>query len=148
MDQKTLESRMQRLSWLLDNSIRLPGGYRVGLDSIIGIVPGVGDVASAGMSFYVIYLAARSGASWWSIGRMIVHVFIETVVGVIPVLGDVFDAAYKANMRNVAILEAQISREGRQQRSHRRLLLTVVLSMVALFMLMIAGLVWLLMRLF
>jgi hypothetical protein len=92
------------LAWLLDNSIPLPGGFKIGLDGLMGLVPGIGDAAGAIMSSYLIYEARRMNAPPALLLRMVGNVLIETVVGAIPLIGDVFDFAFKANLRNVALL--------------------------------------------
>jgi hypothetical protein len=100
-------ARMQRirsLAWLLDNSIPLPGGYRIGLDAVIGLVPGLGDAVGALLSAYIINEARALGAPRSILMRMTGNVLIETIVGAIPFAGDLFDAAYKANTRNLALL--------------------------------------------
>jgi hypothetical protein len=96
--------RLRSLAWLLDNSIPLPGGYRIGLDPIIGLVPGLGDAIGALISAFIINEARSLGAPRSILLRMLGNVVIETAVGAIPFAGDVFDAAYKANTRNLALL--------------------------------------------
>lgn len=96
--------RLRTLAWLLDNSIPLPGGYRIGIDALIGLVPGVGDAIGAMISAYLINEARAMGAPRSVLLRMIGNVMIETVIGAIPFAGDLFDAAFKANTRNLALL--------------------------------------------
>ena len=98
-------TRLRRLAWLLDSSIPLPGGFSIGLDGLIGLVPGIGDVLGACFSSYIIAEAARAGAPVGVLARMGLNVAIETIVGAIPVLGDLFDFAFKANVRNVALMD-------------------------------------------
>ena len=121
LKQRTKTARqMRRLAWLLDASIRVPfTRFRLGLDSLMGLVPGVGDAAGAAMSGFIIAQAWRMGASPATLGRMIGNVLLETVVGVVPLLGDVFDMAYKANLRNVRLALAQIDRDDAAARGHR-----------------------------
>lgn len=107
------EARLQRLAWLLDSSIPLPGGLSIGLDGLIGLVPGVGDAAGAIMSSYLIYEARRMNAPQSLLLRMVGNVLIETVIGAISLLGDVFDFAFKANQRNVRLL-ANYNRDPRR----------------------------------
>ena len=97
--------RLRRLSWLMDNSIRLPTGHRIGVDGLIGLIPGVGDLFGAAISSYFIVTAVRMGVPKPVIGRMGANILIETVLGAVPLLGDVFDLAYKANARNYQLLE-------------------------------------------
>ncbi len=101
---------LRRLSWLLDNSIPLPGGYRIGLDGIVGLIPGVGDALGASLSTYIVVQAARTWASPVQLLRMMMNILLETVMGTIPVLGDLFDFAWKANQRNMALLDAQLQK--------------------------------------
>jgi hypothetical protein len=96
--------RMRSLAWLLDNSIPLPGGYRIGLDPIIGLVPGLGDVIGALLSAFIINEARSLGAPRSILLRMLGNVALETVLGAIPFAGDIFDAVFKANSRNLALL--------------------------------------------
>lgn len=96
-----------RLAGLLDDAFTVPGtNLRVGLDGLIGLIPGVGDVIGAALSTLVIALSARAGAPRPVLARMAGNVLIETVVGLVPVLGDLFDFAWKANRKNVELLDA------------------------------------------
>jgi hypothetical protein len=99
------------LARLLDTAIRIPGtGIRFGLDPILGLVPGLGDVAGAAMSGYIVLIGARLGAPRSIIVRMLLNIGIDTVVGSLPVLGDLFDAAFKSNVRNISLLETFVDR--------------------------------------
>ena len=93
--------RMERLAYLLDDSIRLPGNYRIGYDALLGLLPGIGDAVGLVLSTMILVQAARLGVQRPTLLRMAVNVAIETVVGLVPLLGDLFDMAYKANLRNV-----------------------------------------------
>ena len=97
--------RLARTARLLDSSIRLPGGYRIGWDGIIGLIPGFGDLAGLALSGWILFGAARLGVSRAALARMGLNVAIEAVVGTIPILGDLFDFAFKANERNVRLAE-------------------------------------------
>jgi hypothetical protein len=103
-DSKDRVQRLRTLAWLLDNSIPLPGGYRIGVDALIGLVPGVGDAIGAVLSAYIVNEARAMGAPRSVLMRMMGNVMIETVIGSIPLAGDLFDAAFKANSRNLALL--------------------------------------------
>jgi len=99
-------NRIRRLSRLMDSSIRIPGiGFRIGLDPIIGLVPGAGDLISTAFSAYIIYLATRFGLPFSVIRLMVFNIALEAVVGTVPLIGDLFDAFYKSNIRNLALLE-------------------------------------------
>lgn len=110
--------RIRSLAWLLDNSIPLPGGMRIGLDPIIGLIPGLGDAVSAVLSAYIINEARILGAPASVLLRMSGNVLIDSVIGAIPFAGDLFDAAYKANARNLALLaEYQLNPVSARRRS-------------------------------
>ncbi|WP_437602958.1 DUF4112 domain-containing protein [Sorangium sp. So ce590] len=106
------EERLKRLSALghfLDNAIRIPGvGYRVGYDALIGLVPGVGDLIGFGLSMYIVLSAARYRLPVSTVLRMMLNVGLDTLFGAVPLLGDLFDAAYKANVRNLDLLRAHL----------------------------------------
>ncbi|MDI5919861.1 DUF4112 domain-containing protein [Halomonas sp. LR5S13] len=103
-------ARVHWLARLMDSSIRLPGGFRIGVDGLIGLVPVVGDLAAAGVSFYIVAQAAHAGVSVRVLAHMALNVALDAVVGAIPVLGDVFDVAFKANQRNARLMDAYLDR--------------------------------------
>lgn len=104
--QKAEELRRNHwLSWLLDASIPLPGGYRIGLDGLIGLIPGVGDVIGGGLSTWLLYQAYQQGVPRMVIARMLVNILIDAGIGSVPVLGDIFDFFWKANLRNAQLLD-------------------------------------------
>ncbi len=97
--------RLRKLAVLMDSSIRVPGlKFKVGLDPIIGLMPGVGDIITTGISAYIVYEGYKLGASKKTLAKMIGNMVIDGVVGEIPLLGDVFDFAFKANVRNLKLL--------------------------------------------
>ncbi len=102
--------RVHRLARLMDSSIRLPGGFRIGVDGLIGLVPVVGDFGAGGVSFYIVAQAARAGVPARVLARMVLNVALDALVGAIPVLGDVFDVAFKANLRNARLMDAYLDR--------------------------------------
>lgn len=102
--------RIRKLSRLMDSAFGIPGTkFRIGLDPIMGLVPGLGDLVGAAFSGYIILLAVQLGIPGSDIRKMIFNAGIETVIGEIPLIGDLFDAYYKANLRNVAILEEYLT---------------------------------------
>lgn len=103
--------RMEMMAKLLDNAFVIPGtNQRVGIDAIIGLVPGVGDVVTTLLSSYVIWEARNLGVSRVAIGRMLSNLAIHATVGAIPLVGDVFDAFFRVNQRNMRIVRAQLLR--------------------------------------
>ena len=125
--------RLRRLGYLLDNSIPIPGtGYRIGLEAIIGLVPGLGDLVGGGFSAWIIVQAARLGAPPSLVARMAWNLLVDTVVGSVPLLGDLFDAGFKANMRNLALLERHVQGPAASRRASRRFVALLVLLLALL----------------
>ena len=101
----TILNQVDRLAWLLDNSIHIPLiNYRIGLDALIGLIPGLGDAAGLIVSSFIVLQAIRLRAPRAILLRMVFNIVMEALVGLIPVLGDLFDATFKANARNVRLL--------------------------------------------
>ena len=141
------------LAGLLDSRFRVPGtNLTFGLDGILGLVPGFGDAAGLALSAYVIVQAIGLGARGATVGRMVANVAIDAAVGAIPVLGWVFDFWFKANNRNVALLERYgMDPEGTEQwsrRSLRRTIVGVVVAVVVLVGLIVALFAWVLTLIF
>lgn len=135
--------RMRALATLLDSSIPVPGtGFRFGLDAVIGLVPGIGDATGAILSGYLVLQAARMGASPATLARMVGNVAVETVVGAVPFLGDLFDAAWKANRRNMRLLEAHLLDPRGTARASRGWVIAVVVALLVVFGVGIALLIW------
>lgn len=106
--------RLDRLANALDSSIPVPFlRTRIGIDGLIGLVPGIGDAATGALSLYFVAEAWRLGVPVTTILRMLGNVAVDTVIGAIPLVGDLFDFAYKANRRNVELLRRALrAREG------------------------------------
>ena len=127
------------LAKLMDSRFRVPGtDIRFGLDAIIGLIPVAGDLSTLAVSGYMLLILARNGASGFLLARMVLNVLIDTVVGMIPFLGDLFDVAFKANMRNLRLMQEHYI-EGRHRGSAWKLIIPVL---IVLF-LMVAGIMWL-----
>ncbi len=100
------DSNLDMLAHVLDDFLRIPGtNIRFGLDGVVGLIPGIGDILGALASWIIILAAWLRGVPKVTLARMLANVAIETVIGTIPVLGDAFDIAWKANRRNFALLE-------------------------------------------
>jgi hypothetical protein len=124
---------MRDLARVLDEAVRIPGtNIRIGLDALLGLLPGGGDIAGGVFSGLIILQAARAGAPTPVLGRMLANVAIDVVVGAIPLLGDLFDIAWRANTRNVRLLESWRERPATTKRASA---LTVGGILLALFVL-------------
>jgi hypothetical protein len=96
---------VDRLAWWLDNAITVPGTrWRIGYDALIGLIPGVGDFVGTLLSSYIIVVAAAQGLPPSALARMVINVGLEALVGAVPIVGDLFDAAWKANQRNIGLM--------------------------------------------
>jgi hypothetical protein len=137
---------LNRLAWLLDSSIPVPGTpFTVGIDALIGLFPVVGDLIGVLLSSYILSEAAKLGAPRTLLMRMAFNVGVEGIVGIIPFAGDVFDAAWEANQRNVRLLNAWLDRPGKAKRSSRLFALLLVLG-VAGFLALLGALGFVLLR--
>jgi hypothetical protein len=97
--------RIQRLAWLLDSIITIPGiNFRVGVDPLLGLIPVVGDAISMLLSLYIVYLGWKVGARRRIVALMLLNVAMDFVLGLMPVAGDVADAVFRANLRNARLL--------------------------------------------
>jgi hypothetical protein len=124
--------RLHRIAWVLDDLVRVPGtSRRFGLDPVLGLIPLGGDIAGGALSAYIVFAAARLGAPSSVILRMGWNIVIDTLLGAVPLLGDLFDASWKANRRNVALLEKYIEKPGAARRSSRLVLTGVLVVIVA-----------------
>jgi hypothetical protein len=106
-------ARIDALATLLDTAFIVPGiNVRFGLDALIGLVPGIGDVITTAMSLYIVHEARQLGAPRHVILRMVANVMLDGIVGAVPVVGDAFDVLWRANRRNMRLLQDWLERDG------------------------------------
>jgi hypothetical protein len=99
------DADLEFLAGLMDDRFRIPGtNVRFGLDSLVGLIPGIGDAIGGIVSSYIIWRAQRMGASNWVLLRMTGNMLFDSALGIIPVLGDIFDLKFRANRRNLELL--------------------------------------------
>lgn len=99
-------NKSRKFAELLDSWFTIPGTkIKVGLDPIVGLVTGVGDLAGASLSVYFMFYATRLGARSSVLLRMFMNIMADLLIGLVPILGDLFDVAWKANLRNAKLLE-------------------------------------------
>jgi hypothetical protein len=136
-------TRAKGLARLLDDLIRIPGTkIGIGLDPIIGLIPGVGDMAGGLLSTYILMIAARQGVSTSVLLRMLGNIAIDSLVGVVPVVGDLFDFGVKANRRNVDLLERYLLAPGQTKAASRGVVAGIVLGALLIVVGAIAAGVW------
>lgn len=144
---RKIRDNVNAIAWLLDSAIRLPGGFRIGVDALIGLIPFLGDAVGVLFSGYVVSQAVRAGAPTSLLLRMAFNVAVEGLVGAVPLLGDFFDAAWKANMRNARLLNQHLDNPRETTRSSRLfnglLLLALVIFLVGVFALSVLAIDWL-----
>lgn len=106
--------RMQTVANLLDTAFVIPGTrQRVGIDAVIGLIPGLGDILTTILSSYVIWEARNLGVSRLALARMLTNLAVHAAIGSVPVIGDMFDAFFRVNQRNMRIVRAQLERTAR-----------------------------------
>ena len=144
MSQRQVRERLNRLAWLLDSSIPSPGtGLSIGLDALIGLVPVLGDLIGVALSSYIIKEAHALGVSRAILTRMAFNVAVEGLAGLVPFAGDLFDAGWKANQRNVRLLNDWLDHPQKARKSSRAFVVGLSLALAA-FVVACAALTWLL----
>jgi hypothetical protein len=122
---------VRQIATWLDNAVRIPGtDWRVGLDPLLGLAPGLGDTLSSVLSGWIVVRAASLGASPATVARMTGNVLVDALVGSVPVLGDMFDFGFKANQRNLALLEGHLADPARRRTLDRRLVIAAAVAAV------------------
>ena len=147
-----VERSLDQLSRLMDGLFRIPGtGWRVGLDAIVGLIPGVGDFATTAVSFYILAAGVRYRVSKATLLRMAANIGIDYLLGAVPVVGDLFDVAWKSNQMNVELLRRRASvtpEEATSGRASDWLFLGVILVVLLLMLVgSVAVSLWLLAQL-
>jgi uncharacterized protein DUF4112 len=131
-EQRQTRERLAFIAWLLDSSIPVPGTrLTIGLDAIVGLLPFLGDLIGVLASSYILSEANRLGVGRAILTRMAFNVAIEGVIGIVPVFGDLFDAGWKANIRNVRLLNAWAERPHATRRASRWFVALLALALVA-----------------
>ena len=132
-DPRDVDEWLEKLAWLMDRSIKV-GPWSIGLDGIIGLIPGFGDATGGLLSSMIVLGAIQAGIPRAAIARMMANVAIDSVVGMVPFVGDLFDFAFKANTKNVTILREALRGERRRSKDWGFLfvILIVLLILIAL----------------
>ena len=137
---------LKGVEWIarwMDTKFRIPGtNFRFGLDGLLGLIPGVGDLSTFAVSGYLVLLMARNGASGNVLARMVLNIVIDAALGAIPVIGDLFDFVHKANVKNVKLMQQYY-----QHDRHHGSAWQVIIPVLIVLGLLLAGIIWLLYRL-
>ncbi len=116
-DPASIRKRIEAMEHLLERSMVVPGtNYPIGLDTIIGFVPVVGDIVTAVMGAYIVWEAKNLGLPRWKLWRMIGNIAIDGAVGAVPVVGDAFDVVYRSNTKNLRIVKKHLDKHHPQTR--------------------------------
>jgi Domain of unknown function (DUF4112) len=135
------DALLEWLAWLMDESIAI-GPWKIGLDGLVGLIPGVGDMAGAAVSAVIILGAAQRGIPRSAVIRMVINVAIDALLGSLPVFGDIFDFAYKSNTRNIQIYRETLVGERRAVKDWAFIAL-VALVLLVILLLPLIGLIFL-----
>lgn len=127
-------AKLKSLAQLMDSKFEGPLGFRFGLDGLIGLLPVVGDFVTSGLSLYIIYEAAILGCSFPTLLRMILNVMIDNILDVFPLLGNLLDFVWKANNKNIVLLEQHLSNPVRTHRQSSVVIGTLVTILLLFFM--------------
>jgi hypothetical protein len=148
-----VERSLDQLSRMMDGLFRIPGtGWRIGLDAIVGLIPGVGDFATSAVSFYILAAGVRYRVPKVTLLRMAANIGVDYLLGSIPIVGDLFDAVWKSNQMNVELVRERATAT-QEESAHGRasdwlFLGVIMLGLLALLAGSIAVSLWLLVQLF
>lgn len=139
----TTHHKSRKFAELLDSWFTIPGtNIKVGLDPILGLVTGLGDLAGASLSVYFMFYATKMGANTSVLLRMFMNILADLIIGMIPVLGDLFDVAWKANIRNAKLLE-KLEEEPDKLRNESTVMVWLLFTALVLILIgIVAAIVW------
>ena len=139
--------RLRQLSYVLDNAVGIPGtNFRFGLDPVLGALGG--DVVTGLVSVYIVFEAMQMGLPAPTIGRMGFNILLDTLTGLVPVLGDLFDVGWKANSKNVALIEKHVASPMPSRAQDKAIAVVVLVALLALVVGMAALSVWIIAQVF
>ena len=146
--QKSPLKHINVLAKLMDAQFTIPGtNVKFGLDAILGLVPGVGDLSTFAVSGYMVMIMAKNGASGFVLARMILNILIDAIIGAVPVIGDLFDVAFKANMKNMKLMQEYYT-EGRHRGGAWKVIIPILLVVFLIIVAIIYGVYKLLVSIF
>ncbi len=114
-------AQLELLATVMDDMIQIPGtNIRLGMDSVLGLLPGVGDAIALAANAYLIYQAKQMGVRKRAFAKMGLVALVDATVGVIPIVGDVFDVYWKSNRRSLKILRAELARLTKKSQADKK----------------------------
>lgn len=131
-DEDNKLASVRAIARVMDTAVELPGGIKLGLDAILGLLPGVGDTISSAIGGYIVMVAAKMGIPRAVVWRMVLNLGVDAVIGLIPFAGDLLDIAWKANVKNVRLLEQALENPTVARRSSTWMLVWLILAIVLL----------------
>jgi hypothetical protein len=147
-DRDAARRSAELLADLMDNAIRVPGtDIRIGLDPLIGLLPGIGDAIAGAIGSTMLLLAHRAGVPRIVQIRMALNVALNAAVGAVPGLGDLFSVWFKSNVRNARLLRRHASTSGQQTAPDWAFVLSLIVAVLTVVGIALAGLIWLINRL-
>jgi hypothetical protein len=142
------ERRLAFVTRILDDLVTVPGTrQRIGIEPVVGLIPGAGDIVSAAVGIWLVVEATRFRLPGSVVGRMVLNTLVDLVVGIVPLAGDLFDFAFKSNTRNLELFRRYAADPGASTREHRLVLLGAVAIIVGVAWLLLAALGYLLSQL-
>ena len=144
-DVAAAEKRIAGVARLLDDLVTIPGTrHRVGLDSVVGLIPGAGDIVAAGVGVWILVEAARFRLPPIVLARMVVNLVVDLAVGAVPILGDLFDVAFRSNSRNLALFRRYASEPGASTAAERAFFVVLLVVVGAVVWIVASAIGWLL----
>ena len=147
MNEETIEQneekllRLKLLSERLDNSIKIPGtNQKIGIDPIIGLIPILGDFIGVIFSTYIMYSGIKMGVSSKIVKKMATNLAIEFIMGSIPIIGDIFDALWKANKKNVELIEEATIENQENYRLNYLIIASLIVLILGLILVILGSL--------
>ncbi|MBX7481498.1 DUF4112 domain-containing protein [Qipengyuania qiaonensis] len=110
-DPVSIRKRIEAMEYVLERSLVIPGtNYPIGLDTIVGFVPVLGDIVTAAMGAYIVWEAKNLGLPKWKLWRMAGNIAVDSAIGAVPIVGDAFDVVYRSNTRNLRIVRKHLDK--------------------------------------
>ena len=130
--------RLKRLSERLDDTFTIPGTkYKIGIEALIGAVPIIGDLIGGILASYIMYSGMKMGAPPQIIARMAVNIAIDFTIGSIPIIGDLFDLVWKANKKNVELIEDATLDDKEEQKLNYLIITALILVLLGILLLIL-----------